>query len=542
MTESRLVVGVTPGAELVRRKPLFRALEAVLGVSFVEAEDASAPECVVVIGAAPPLGARRVLQYPADAPPSGEAVGDVVFGDCLPLDPRLRRRSLKEQSASITRELEASDLVMAAGVNGAPIWTKRRGDVEVDAVAHGAPILRDGEALRDHLSPGRFIALLPMIHFLREAVAEGGRNVWEPPPLRATFIVDDPNLRRTTYGPLDYLRLAADARERDYHIGLATVPLDARMASPSAARIFREHADVLSLSIHGNDHDGGELGKRMSREETARVLAQALRRIERLEERRKVAVSRVMVPPHEACVPEALSMLMLLGYDGVCMTRPHPWIGVGDQVSPYATSAEDVDAGWGIAVMRSDGFPVLLRRRFAETDEIVLRAYLDQPLILYGHIGDLLAGLDPIRAAAAEINSLGHVHWCSLGELAASNYLIARPERGRLLVKPFSRRIEVSDLSAVEEVEILWPAACEGQVRVVQREAGGRTHAEYRKVGAPLHVRDCATAIEAAFVPAGAVDHASIGARRTTARALARRIVTEARDRALPRVRRLQSS
>jgi hypothetical protein len=509
----------------------------VFDVRFVPAVDSSAHECVVVVGAAIPAGARRVLQYPADSGVSGAGVGAVLFGESSFLDPRLCRRSLVERAARISCDVGAAGLVMAADAKMVPIWAKELGDAEVDRVGVAAPMLSEGEALRDHFSPGRFVALLPLVHFLRDALAAGGSTAWKPPPLRATFIVDDPNLRRRTYGPLDYRRLAADAAEHGYHVGVATIPLDARAATPAVARIFREHGDVLSLSIHGNDHDGGELGKQASRDHAAQVLAQAVRRIRRLEERNGLAVSRVMVPPHEACTPQVLSLLMLLGFDGVCMTRPHPWISLGEQSSPYATTEHDVDAGWAPAVMQADGFPVFLRRQFSETDEIVLNAYLNQPLIFYGHISDLVRGLAPLRSTAAAINSLGRVRWCSLGDLAASNYMTARPANGRLLVKPFARRVVLSDIAETDEVEILWPTARDGRVRVNHLQDDGRSiHVQDYPAHEPLRLRQGAAAVDATFVPNAAIDSASIARRRTAARALVRRTLTEARDRTLPRL------
>ena len=64
---------------------------------------------------------------------------------------------------------------------------------------------------------------------------------------------------------------------------------------------------------------------------------------------------------------------------------------------------------------------MLLRHPLVSRDapELVLRAFLDQPLILYGHHEDVAPGLDVLGEAAEDVNRLGETRWCSLGEIAA---------------------------------------------------------------------------------------------------------------------------
>ena len=114
-------------------------------------------------------------------------------------------------------------------------------------------------------------------------------------------MIDDPNLRAAGYGHLDYARLLASAQRHRYHVSMAMVPLDAGRgrAHPAAVQLFRDGSEHLSLCIHGNDHDGGELGRPSSGPAALPVVAQALRRIEAFERRTSVPVDRVMVAPHE---------------------------------------------------------------------------------------------------------------------------------------------------------------------------------------------------------------------------------------------------
>src|SRR5437588_776228 len=105
----------------------------------------------------------------------------------------------------------------------------------------GAAVFLDGEGDPGVTVPA-FVALLALVHFLREVSAE---HRWTPPPLRASFIVDDPNLHWPSYGFLRYRELVAHADAHGYHVALATVPLDGWFAHPAAARLLRERADRL---------------------------------------------------------------------------------------------------------------------------------------------------------------------------------------------------------------------------------------------------------------------------------------------------------
>jgi hypothetical protein len=279
--------------------------------------------------------------------------------------------------------------------------------------------LAQDEALRERLQPGRNRALLGLMRFLVDLTAHLRPT---PPPLHAAFVIDDPNLRRSRYGHLDYAELLGDARAHGYHVSIAMVPLDGRLAhrDGKATRLFREGRKHLSLCIHGNDHDGPELG-RPTREEDARALiAQALRRTGAFERRTGLSVDRVMVPPHERVSEPVARALRACGFDAVCTTRPYPW--VADTLERHWL-ARPPEAGplaaWGPVDLVAGGLPVLLRAEFNHPrEDLALRAFLAQPLILYGHHELLAGGPGALAEAAAQINRLGDVRWCSLGEMA----------------------------------------------------------------------------------------------------------------------------
>jgi hypothetical protein len=320
-----------------------------------------------------------------------------------------------------------------ASVAGRPIWWQLGDEAAAQSICtYALAELYDGEALRDHLRAGRFMGLLPLVHFLGQVLGADG---WSLPPLRASFVIDDPNLHWSSYGFLKYGELVAHATRHGYHVGFATIPLDGWLVNRRAAALVRENPAALSLLMHGNDHVARELGRLNGDGEAEAAIAQALRRIAVLERRSGIAVERVMAPPHGACSEAALRAMFGLGVQAACISRPYPWRD--------ALPAPTALAGWHPAELVAGGLPVLPRYPIGHPrEDLALRALLGQPLILYGHHGDFAQGLDLFAQAAADINGLGEVRWGPLGAIARDNYATRRV--GKVLhVRMYSRRVDV---------------------------------------------------------------------------------------------------
>lgn len=436
-SDAAVRVGVHPAAELTRRPRLFAALEHALPVRF-EPAGADAAALVVMAdaeGAPDPAGRRSYVVANGDRAP-GPAPATVRFAGSSRLDARLRGRSLTEATPPQPLAAEPGDDVLAE-IGGAAVWVRRGAR---DVVAGAPSELGPSEFLRDRIDPGRFLRLLPLVHFLREVAAGAA---WIPPVLRACFVVDDPNLHWRSYGHLRYPDLVAHAREHRYHLAVALIPIDGWFAHGPTVRLFADHGDVLSLCVHGNDHRMHELRRLDGVEDARRVLAQAERRIAAFERRSGLTVARVVAPPFEACSAASAQAMFELGFDGVLHTRPYPWAPVGPGRSSHESpDPSDVLSGWCPAQLVAGGLPVVVRREFHEHDEIVLRAFLDQPIVLYGHVEDFRDGFEPLAEAAAAVNSLGPVTWGSLEAITETN-VARRREDDVLALRPFARRLRI---------------------------------------------------------------------------------------------------
>jgi hypothetical protein len=227
------------------------------------------------------------------------------------------------------------------------------------------------------------------------------------------------------------------------------VPLDGRLVARRVAELFRREPR-LSLMVHGNNHLRWELERAWSPDQRLAMLDQALERLGSFERRTGLPVSRVMAPPHGRCAEASAVAMRSLGYEALCVSRPYPW---RDEPPP-----ERPLAGWGVSEIVAGGLPVLPRLQItADPSELVFRALLGQPLIVYGHHGDVSQGLDALDAHADSIDRLGDVRWCSLGEIARSNYS-TRVIPGGLELRPYSRLVELVIPSGCSQLRISPPA------------------------------------------------------------------------------------
>ena len=534
-------VGICPPAWHDGVARLLAALERALPVRF-EARAAGEWEGLDALlcagadaraeGAAAAAAGVRTLVLLGDEAVAPGSPEEVMTADATALDHRLRARALPDAHLGGVAPIAEPGGEVLATREGAALWT-RAGLLDVAAAA---PVeLAEPESLRDRLQKGRSAALLPLVHLLRELTAD---RRWQPSPPRAALLFDDPNLHWPTYGFLRLPELVRDAEAHGYHLSLATIPLDWWFAHPRALALLREHPGALSLVFHGNNHTGRELGQPASEAEGVALAAQALRRARAFERRSGAVVQRVMVPPHEACSESTVRGLLLTGFEAITMTRPFPWLSAAADPWLLHPPGAGPLAGWERTDFVAGGLPVMLRHPIVGRDpsELALRAFLDQPLILYGHHGDLAEGLELFHDVVGEVDALTHPRWCSLQEIARAGYETRR-EGSLLRVRMLARRAEVEVPAGVEAIAVELPAAHGAPERerlaVADAPAGG--------LGEAVPVPG-ATTVALSLRHVDAVDPQDVASPRLRAATLARRVVGESRDRALPLLGRARAA
>jgi hypothetical protein len=512
-----IAVGVSPPAALAARPRLFAALAAAGEARFVACEAGGGEGLDALVRFSPPAG----VAAPAGLPRLDlvEGIGSAARGPVRlhdhPLVPPLLRGAAiadAEAAAPLAGPVEGATL---ASRDGAVLWAAGR-----SALAPSE--LRPGERLRDRLREGRFLALLPMLELLRAAA---GPLAWTLPRPRAAMIIDDPNLRRPSYGFLSYPQLVPHARAHGYHLGVALIPLDARRAHPAARRLFAEAPDALSLVVHGNDHLRGELARPRSEVEAEALLVQALVRVRTFERRTGLRVSRVMVPPHEVWGAPLARAIPRTEVEALCADPAEGWLDDLACGGPLA--------GWGPTALAEGGLPVLLRSPLeAPAGDLRLRAYLGQPLLLYLHHADLREGLAPLAEAAARVREANGVAWGPL-ESVSRGASAVRVVDGVLEVRMAARRALVDVPEGAAAVRALLPPEAPADQETVRAVGTAAAPGEAIACAGPGPVE---LRLERAGAPARAAPQ------RPAPWAVARRALTEARDRAMPALARARHS
>jgi hypothetical protein len=358
--------------------------------------------------------------------------GEVEFSRSPYLAKCFRGRKLRDKSLARIGQLVAQpDDEILARLEHEPYWiVQKAGAAALDKVALQPPALSADEYLYPYLEKDNWARLLPLLHFLR------GVSGWQPPPLRACLMFDDPNLHWPSYGYLRYRELAQHAREHNYHAALATIPMDCWYVHPEAAQLFREEPERLSLLFHGNNHTYYELTQAKTKSAREALVAQAIRRVERFEKVSGVPVARAMAAPHGACSLPMADVLLRSSFEVACISRSSLMAR-----NPEATWPKHV--GMTPAEFVGNGLPVIPRFNLRWDSSYALFAgFLGQPIILVGHHDDVGAGLDLLSDWANFINGMGETRWCDVETMARSNYSL-RQTGAELEIQMFSRKVDL---------------------------------------------------------------------------------------------------
>lgn len=532
--DPRLRVGVFADCTATRRTRLLAALELAFPVRFEARRPGELGGLDAVLDRGNGVAAREAaakgtpaLLMLGDEPAEpGVAAASFDLADSPRVDPRLRGASLPDRRLLAGLHTEGAGdrpgpaATVLARWGEHPVWWAE-GPLRVALLAPRE--LGESEALRDRLCDGRALALLPLVEFLRGATAE---LAWTPPPPAASYIIDDPNLHWPTYGYIELPALSRHARAHGYHAVLATVPLDTRWAHAAALEALAGSAGAISLAVHGNDHDGGELGRADTTMAATALAAQALRRVARFERRTGHPIERVMVPPHEACSAATVAALLRCGYEAISMTIPFPWLGVARADWLARPPHADPLVGWR-PLDRGTGLPTILRHPLVGRSpaEMRLRAYLDQPLVLYGHHDDLAPGLDLLAEAQAEIAAIAPTTtWRSLAAIARRAYE-TRAEGATLAVRPLANQLRVEIPAGIDTLRFEPPSGPTFPRLLVD----GAQH-EYN---APIRIAEGTETVTVDSGPAP-IEPAEVPSPPRRPLAVARRIAGESRDRLAP--------
>ncbi|GEM_PF-5123786 len=447
-----VAINVSPSEKADEFSWVFTNLEQIFPVSFRKIHASSLAESGIVFQASTDFSGpypSRCLVFVQSLGSSSPASQQIHFHDTQLADERIRGRTLVEKYLSAIAPLGVSGETIAS-VNGNPVWVHKFESSQLDIVSLPSTVAPEKRMLADNFQQHHFFFLLSIIHFVYRVLKGSG---WIPPPLRGSFIIDDPNLRHETYGFFDARKIVALAREHNFHFSVATPPVDLNIASDRVVSFFRENHQLISLCIHGNDHLHRELLRGYSKDEAHALLREMLGRVSGFEHRTGLKVAPVVVFPNEMCSREMLAAMQHFDIDAVTASRPKPWLHT-DSWTEFLEENDSLLCSFPAEFV--EGFMPLIRRTQI-LDNIVFRAFMNQPLVFYFHHTDFSDGFEKIISGARLINSLGSVQWSSIGGIATSNYEMRMSEED-LAVRPFSRNVSVTLPPGVTRVKVSLPA------------------------------------------------------------------------------------
>jgi hypothetical protein len=279
----------------------------------------------------------------------------------------------------------------------------------------------------------------PMM-FLRYAA---GERAWHSPATYANFTIDDLWLREP-YGHVNFEGLLQHAQQHNFHATVAFIPWNYDRSQSRMVTLFQQHADRLSISVHGNNHVHQEFGPFDKHPLNAQQenIQQALTRMDRFKEITGIPYDPVMVFPHSISPEGTLSALKRANFSATANSLNVP----SDAITPA-----DVEFALRTSSLHFANFPSL-RRYSAESvipkAQLSIDAFLGNPMLFYAHESFFTPGMSAFDSVADVVNGLEpDTQWRGLGEIVQHLYVEKVRDDGNLDVRLFSSSARLSNHS-----------------------------------------------------------------------------------------------
>ena len=291
---------------------------------------------------------------------------------------------------------------------------------------------------------GIFSQIAPVMMFLRNAL---GDRAWHGIGHYANLSIDDAWVIEP-YGHLDYATLLPEMERHNFHTTISFIPWNYDRSHPDAVSLFRAHGDRLSVCIHGNNHDHREFADLQSVPLGVQIanIQQALARMHRFTELTGVSYDPVMVFPHDTGPEPTLAELKRYGFLATAYSLDLP-LGAAVPTDPlFYLRTFNLDFA---------KFPGL-KRYFAENPpariELAINAFLDNPLLFYGHENLFNRGIQAFNTVADDVNGAQpDTRWCSLGCVSRHLYRVRRRDDGNIDAELFSNDVVLENHDSRDE-------------------------------------------------------------------------------------------
>jgi hypothetical protein len=284
-----------------------------------------------------------------------------------------------------------------------------------------------------------FAEMAPMLMFVRDAA---GERAWHSVGHYANLSIDDAWLVEP-YGHLNYKALLSEMECHNFHTTVSFIPWNFDRSSPEVVSLFQGHQDKLSVSVHGNNHDHREFAdlETVPLKKQVANIQQAIARMRRFTALTGVSYDPIMIFPHDTGPVATLAELKRYGFLATAYSLDLP-LGAARPRDPlfYLRTFN----------LNFANFPAL-NRYFAEKPtarlELAMNAFLDNPILFYGHQKLFDGGIQAFNRTADAVNGVQpDTRWCSLGCVTRHLYLVKLREDGNFDTEIFSSDVSLENL------------------------------------------------------------------------------------------------
>ena len=278
-----------------------------------------------------------------------------------------------------------------------------------------------------------YAQLIAMSIFLRTAF---GSWCWNSPVTGATFIVDDPYLRKR-YGFISYEPLVRELERAHGALTIAFIPYNHRRSNPQTIGLLRQHADRFSICVHGCDHTGGEFAS-LDEGWLAGTAASALDRMEAHTRLTEMPFDNVMVFPQSRFSTKAIGALKTCGFEAAVNSTPWP-VDSGDNPLTIRDFLQ-------VAVTRDDSFPIFVRRYPRDLFDYAFDAFFQKPVLAVEHHGFFRQGYGPLTDFFRNASNLdSKLVWMPLGRTIRSSCILKKTGEGQFAVEHYSPTLRLKN-------------------------------------------------------------------------------------------------
>jgi hypothetical protein len=272
-----------------------------------------------------------------------------------------------------------------------------------------------------------YVQLVATTVFLRVAF---GASCWSSPGTGATFIIDDPGLKKS-YGFLNYGDMQRVLSESNSSLSVAFIPFNFRRSDPETVRQLRRHADRFSIAVHGCDHTGGEYASDDQGWLTGTTQC-ALDRMKKHEESFGMPFDNIMIFPQGRFSRKVIAALKTCGLEAVVNSTPWP---VDSEDFPRLKVRDLLD----VAVMHYDLLPIFVRRYPRDIFDFAFDALFQKPILVVEHHQYFRDGYGQFVKFVSAISALSSgLKWMPLGEAVRSSFLLRQIGESSFHVKHFA--------------------------------------------------------------------------------------------------------